>query len=147
MEKIILVLHLLTAVSIIALILLQQGKGAEAGASFGAGASQTVFGSSGSGNFFTRATALLAAVFFATSFGLAVVAKQQATVGITEGIPVIDGPAEIPAAVEVDSDVPGDIPSMSVDEVPAEDIPSAPETVAPEAEMLETPAPSDEESQ
>lgn len=118
MEKIILVVHVLTALSIIALILLQQGKGAEAGASFGAGASQTVFGSQGGGNFFTRATAVLAAVFFVTSFGLAVVAKQQASISATDGIPMVDDAAGIPAVVEMNSDVPRS-------DIPAADLPGA----------------------
>ena len=79
MEALILVLHVLAAVAIIALVLLQQGKGADAGASFGGGgASQTVFGSQGGGSFFGKMTALFALVFFLTSFGLAYFASQQA---------------------------------------------------------------------
>ncbi|HEB28632.1 MAG TPA: preprotein translocase subunit SecG [Porticoccus sp.] len=81
MEKIILIVHLLTALAIIGMILLQQGKGAEAGASFGSGASQTVLGSAGGWNFFSKATGILATVFFITSFGLAVIAKDLAKVG------------------------------------------------------------------
>lgn len=120
MEKIILVVHVLTALSIIALILLQQGKGAEAGASFGAGASQTVFGSTGGGNFFTRATAVLATVFFVTSFGLAIVAKQQASSSLMDGIPVVPDAADIPAAIQINSDVPSgaDIPAAGESEIP-----------------------------
>ena len=60
MESLIILLHVLIAVAIIVFVLLQQGKGAEAGASFGAGASQTLFGSAGSWNFFSRVTAILA---------------------------------------------------------------------------------------
>jgi preprotein translocase subunit SecG len=78
MESLILVLHVLAAVVIIALVLLQQGKGADAGASFGGGASQTVFGSQGGGSFFGKMTALFALVFFLTSFGLAYYASEQA---------------------------------------------------------------------
>ena len=113
MEKVIIVVHVLTAVSIVALILMQQGKGAEAGASFGAGASQTVFGSVGSGNFFTRATAVLATIFFVTSFGLAVFAKQHSSSSALEGIPVVPETAEIPAVMQTDSDVPSspDVPA------------------------------------
>ena len=77
MEQIVLIIHLVLALTIIGLILLQQGKGADMGASFGAGASQTLFGSDGSGNVLTRATAWLAALFFATSFGLAMIATQK----------------------------------------------------------------------
>jgi len=105
MEKVILVVHLLTAFAIIGMILLQQGKGADAGASFGAGASQTLFGSGGTWNFFSKTTAILATLFFATSFGLAVIAKN--TAGIDEEVlpaielleaqlPVIEGDSSIP---------------------------------------------------
>jgi len=87
MESIILIVHVLLAITVIALILLQQGKGADMGASFGAGASQTVFGSGGSGNFMTRATAILATCFFVTSFALAIVAKDKSAVDANEGIP------------------------------------------------------------
>ena len=109
MEKMILVVHVLTALSIIGLILVQQGKGAEAGASFGAGASQTVFGGEGSGNFFTRATAVLATLFFITSFGLAVVAKNNSELSGIEGMPDMNFVQEIPAAIET-SAVEGDVP-------------------------------------
>jgi preprotein translocase subunit SecG len=70
-EKLVLILHLLVAMFIIALVLLQRGKGADAGTGFGAGASGTVFGSRGSSSFFSRATAILATLFFATSLALA----------------------------------------------------------------------------
>jgi preprotein translocase subunit SecG len=63
MENFILIFHFLIAVVLIGLVLIQQGKGAEAGASFGSGASQTVFGSAGSWNFFSKATAVLSTVF------------------------------------------------------------------------------------
>jgi preprotein translocase subunit SecG len=77
MEQIILIVHVLAGISIIGLILVQQGKGADMGASFGSGASQTLFGSSGSGNVLTRTTAILATAFFITSLSLAYVAKQR----------------------------------------------------------------------
>ncbi|WP_084645127.1 preprotein translocase subunit SecG [Oceanobacter kriegii] len=87
MESIVLVVHILLALGIIGFVMLQQGKGADAGASFGGGASQTVFGSSGSGNFLSRTTAWLAAAFFVTSLGLAMYAKQHAESGTDIGIP------------------------------------------------------------
>lgn len=87
MEQIILIAHILFALGIIGFVMLQQGKGADAGASFGSGASQTVFGSQGSGNFLSRSTAILAALFFVTSLGLAVVAKQKAVGAAEVGIP------------------------------------------------------------
>lgn len=87
MESLVLIVHVLLAAAIIALVLLQQGKGAEAGASFGGGASQTVFGSRGTSSFLGRMTAVLAAALFATSFALAVYAKQRASSVNDAGIP------------------------------------------------------------
>jgi preprotein translocase subunit SecG len=75
-ETLVLFGHLLVAGLIIALVLLQRGKGAEAGTGFGAGASGTVFGSRGSASFFSRATAVLAGLFFATSLALAYFSTQ-----------------------------------------------------------------------
>jgi preprotein translocase subunit SecG len=90
MEQIVLVAHLIIALAIIGLIMLQQGKGADMGASFGAGASQTLLGSDGSGNVLTRSTTWLAALFFATSFGLAIIAtgKSAAVNELDLDIPV-----------------------------------------------------------
>ncbi|TVP58932.1 MAG: preprotein translocase subunit SecG [Halomonadaceae bacterium] len=88
-ETAILAVHVLVAVSLVVLVLLQRGKGADAGAAFGGGASQTVFGSSGSGNFMTRMTSVLALVFFITSFSLAVYAKNRAEMGGEAGIPTV----------------------------------------------------------
>jgi len=104
MEQIILVAHLLVALAIIGLIMLQQGKGADMGASFGAGASQTLFGSDGSGNALTKATAWLVVLFFSTSFGLALIANQKTVV--VDDIDLMI-PAAMEAPVEVlDSDLP-----------------------------------------
>lgn len=109
MENLVLVIHSLAALVIIGLVLLQQGKGAAAGASFGAGASQTVFGSEGSGNFFTRATWTIAALFFITSFGLAIIAKNHSKVS-ADAVIVPSVQQEIPA---VQSDAPaGEVPSV-----------------------------------
>jgi preprotein translocase subunit SecG len=79
METILLVLHIALGLALIAIILLQQGAGATAGAAFGSGASSTVFGSRGSGSFLTRTTAVLALVFFANSFLLAYLSGQTIT--------------------------------------------------------------------
>ncbi|WP_076412808.1 preprotein translocase subunit SecG [Shewanella sp. UCD-KL12] len=67
MYEVLMVVYLLVAIGLVGLILIQQGKGADMGASFGAGASATLFGSSGAGNFLTRSTAILAVGFFALS--------------------------------------------------------------------------------
>src|SRR5574344_625675 len=77
MQTFVLVVHIILAILMIGLILVQHGKGADAGASFGGGGAATVFGASGSGNFLTRLTAILTALFFATSLTLAVFAKNQ----------------------------------------------------------------------
>jgi preprotein translocase subunit SecG len=129
MEIAILVLHVLAAVCVVVLVLIQQGKGADMGASFGAGASQTLFGSRGTGNVLTRATGILAAVFFVTSLALSVVAKNHAAQAGLVDMPV-------PAATEVPV---APTPAKSVDDVPtvehnsapaAGEVPSAP--VAPQ---------------
>ena len=73
----ILIVHVFVAMGLIGLVLLQRGKGAEAGAAFGAGASGTVFGSRGSSSFLSRSTAVLATVFFATSMTLAFLASNR----------------------------------------------------------------------
>lgn len=74
----ILVVHIIVAVALSGLILIQHGKGADAGASFGAGGAGTVFGASGSANFLTRTTAILAVIFFCSSLALAYHAQEQA---------------------------------------------------------------------
>lgn len=137
METIVLVLHVLTALGIIALILLQQGKGAVAGASFGAGASQTVFGSQGSGSFFARMTGIFAVVFFATSFGLAIIAKNKAGIDADPNVPSAveqQAPAaedsDVPAVEEEGSGAADEVPAAPQDETndaPAEEVPEAPE--------------------
>lgn len=125
MEQLILIVHVLAAIAIIGLILLQQGKGSDMGASFGAGASQTLFGSSGSGNALTRGTAILAALFFATSFGLAIVAKNKA---LSAGD--IDLPQ--PAVVETSAQAIDDIPADAIEavregglDIPGADLPDS----------------------
>ena len=120
MESVVLVVHVLVAVAMIGLILLQQGKGAEMGASFGAGASQTVFGAAGSVGFLTKLTAILAAVFFVTSLGLAVYARK--VVDSSLPLPVVPAEqGEIPAAPPVPA------PPVPATPAPADsDVPAAP---------------------
>lgn len=87
-ETVVVVVHLLVALGLVGLILIQQGKGAEAGASFGSGASGTVFGSQGSATFLSRLTAVLATVFFLTSLGLAFYASHKANDVRDAGLPM-----------------------------------------------------------
>jgi preprotein translocase subunit SecG len=77
MEKLVLVIHVLAALGVIVLVLLQHGKGADMGASFGSGSSGSLFGVSGSANFMSRATAIFVMVFFATSLTLAYMASHK----------------------------------------------------------------------
>ncbi len=99
-ETLVVAVHVLLSIALIALILIQHGKGADAGAAFGSGASQTVFGAQGSASFLQRLTSWMAVLFFATSFTLAVFAKQRADIAPDEGIP------GIPAITESAADQP-----------------------------------------
>ena len=114
--------HVLLAVAIIALVLLQKGKGADMGAAFGAGASGTVFGSRGTANFLSRTTAVLATCFFVTSLGLAYLASQRTEPGsLLERTPVT-APAteETPSAIPVPEES-GDMPALPATRPPVEE--------------------------
>ena len=124
METIIVVVHLVVAVIIVGLVLLQQGKGADAGASFGAGASQTVFGASGSGNFLVRATTIAAVIFFIPSLSLSLVAKNQTGFSSTTGLPVVS-PEVLERVSEVEADVP-QLEASPTTENTQEDLPNLP---------------------
>lgn len=88
MQTVVLALHIIIAIAMIGLILIQHGKGADAGASFGAGAAGTVFGAAGSANFLTRTTAILAGLFFITSLALAANARKEAANQLRLDVPV-----------------------------------------------------------
>jgi preprotein translocase subunit SecG len=124
LETVVIVVHLLGAIGVVGLVLLQQGKGADAGASFGAGASGTVFGSQGSATFLSRFTAILAAAFFITSLGLAFFAKEKADNLTQAGLPD-------PAVLEVQQDKPAveDVPVLEEQKPAVEkaDVPQVPE--------------------
>jgi preprotein translocase subunit SecG len=79
--NVILSIHVIVALAVIALVLLQHGKGADMGSGFGGGSSGSLFGASGSANFLSRATAVLATVFFLTSLGLAYLATHKPKAG------------------------------------------------------------------
>jgi preprotein translocase subunit SecG len=93
MQTLVLVLHILAAVGIVVLVLLQHGKGADMGAAFGSGSAGSLFGSAGASNFLSRTTAVLAAVFFATSLGLTYFSAPSKSVGVTQHL---DAPATKP---------------------------------------------------
>jgi preprotein translocase subunit SecG len=96
MSVVLVVLHTVVCVFLIAVVLLQRGRGAEIGAVFGGGASSTVFGSRGAGNFLTKLTTWSAAIFMVTSLGLSYVWTRASTERLFEG----DSAAEAPAPAE-----------------------------------------------
>ena len=103
METVVLVIHVLSALAIIGLVLLQHGKGADMGAAFGGGASGSLFGATGSANFLSRTTAILATVFFLTSLGLTwFSAHKTEAKGVMSSEPASSSPPTAPA--------PGSIP-------------------------------------
>jgi preprotein translocase subunit SecG len=92
--KIVIVLHILIALGIIGLVLLQHGKGADMGSGFGGGSSASLFGATGSANFLSRLTAGLATLFFLSSLGLSYFAthRPQASGGVMESIKQLPAP-------------------------------------------------------
>jgi len=117
--QILLVVQVLLALSIIGLVMLQRGKGADAGASLGGGGggAGSVFGARGAANFLSRTTGILAAAFFINSLGLATISANMQSVDLDSGS-VLEQPAALPAT---------DVPSaeMPVTEIPASDIPAS----------------------
>ncbi|MCB1877218.1 MAG: preprotein translocase subunit SecG [Chromatiales bacterium] len=119
METILMVLHVAIALGLIGLVMIQHGKGADAGAAFGSGASATVFGARGAGSFLTRTTAILAALFFANSLLLAYMASsksepvtlmEQVTPAVQQSAPI----ESVPAVPETDQGAPSAAPSSDV---------------------------------
>ena len=132
MESLIIFVHVIAAIAITGLVLIQQGKGADMGASFGSGASQTLFGSSGSGNALTKSTSIMAVVFFITSLGLAIIARQQASLSVDDSglIENLDEIAAAPATQSAAEDLPfvieealDDVPELATETAIEGDIP------------------------
>ena len=135
-QTVILIAHTVIALLIIVLVLLQRGKGADAGAAFGSGASGTVFGARGSSNFFSRATAIMATVFFVSSLTLAYLSSQRAgtvdslledAAPVQDEAPIVD--EEPPALPELDDTAlaPADEATDALPELESapEDVPEA----------------------
>ncbi|SAK62541.1 preprotein translocase subunit SecG [Caballeronia hypogeia] len=120
LKTLIIVVQLLSALGVIGLVLLQHGKGADMGAAFGSGASGSLFGATGSANFLSRTTAVLAAIFFITTLALTYLGsyKPQASAGVLGGAmptpasaPAAGASASAPASAPVASSAPGaDVP-------------------------------------
>ena len=122
MQKVVLIAHTFIALAIIALVLLQRGKGADAGAAFGSGASGTVFGARGSSNFFSRTTAILATIFFASSLTLAYMSSQRVDrpSSLIEGAPVVE-PAEDVDVTTPDAEAETELPPLEAEDAPDAD--------------------------
>ncbi|QBE65201.1 preprotein translocase subunit SecG [Pseudoduganella lutea] len=122
--NLVVVVQVLSALSIIALVLMQHGKGADMGAAFGSGSSGSLFGASGSSNFLSKSTALAAAIFFSATLGLAVMSNGRTANsggGLLQNVTVpVKGSAAIPAATPV-TPAPADtgVPPASNAGVPA----------------------------
>ncbi len=103
MHTTVFVLHIIAAIGIVVLVLLQHGKGADMGAAFGSGSAGSLFGSAGASNFLSKTTAVLAAAFFVTSLGLTYLSAPQRSGGVTEGLAVPAGKAEVKPAAPASS--------------------------------------------
>lgn len=139
LNTILLVVHVLISVMIVALIMIQRGKGAEAGAAFGAGASGTVFGARGSANFLSRSTAILAAMFFMTSLGLAYMGSQRTGPdSLMNQVPTGQVAPGVSAAPGTTPESTG--PQAGGTKVPASELPSLPAAAVPAKAPAQAPA-------
>jgi preprotein translocase subunit SecG len=113
--QIVIVFHILLGVGIVGLVLMQHGKGADAGATFGGGASGSVFGAQGSASFLSRTTAIFASLFFTTSLVLAILSGNQGKkADIMDSAPATVAPAnDVPAPA-------ADVPTTALPTAPAE---------------------------
>jgi preprotein translocase subunit SecG len=133
MRTVLLVVQILTAVGVISLVLLQHGRGADAGAAFGSGTSGTLFGSRGPTSFLTRTTAFLATIFFANSLFLAYLSGQSVeTKSVVERVEVSE--EELAAPVQQASDLP------SLPQGAAQDLPQSPGVADEQSDVPATPS-------
>jgi len=140
LHSVLLVIHFICAFSIVGLVLLQRGKGAEAGAGFGAGASGTVFGARGASTALSRATGILAGIFMVTSLSLTYVGTHKAAASsgtLLEQLQQKPAPANSPSSVPVLPGAPtgSAIPSTTPSTTPADpaSVPAAPASGTPPA--------------
>ena len=115
-KTLIIVVQLLSALGIIGLVLLQHGKGADMGAAFGSGASGSLFGATGSANFLSRTTAVLAAVFFVTTLALTYIGsyKSKPSAGVLGAIPAVSAPASAASVAAPASALAPAVPGQTV---------------------------------
>jgi preprotein translocase subunit SecG len=119
METLLLVVHVTAALAIIGLVLLQHGKGADMGAAFGSGSAGSLFGSAGAANFLSRSTAVVAAIFFATSLGLTYFSTSTKSGGVTQQIETPASKLDAkPAAPAPSAPAPAGAPAEKSSEIP-----------------------------
>ena len=113
LHTIIVVVQVLSALTIIGLVLLQHGKGADMGASFGSGASGSLFGATGSSNFLSKFTGVAAAIFFAATLGLAFISNKpsETSAGVMENLPVSAVPGAEATAPAASTATPATVPA------------------------------------
>ncbi|WP_342117596.1 preprotein translocase subunit SecG [Pseudoduganella sp. OTU4001] len=137
--NLVIVVQVISAVAIIGLVLLQHGKGADMGAAFGSGASGSLFGASGSSNFLSKSTALAAAIFFAATLGLSVLASKG---NVSSGAGVMDNAkAPVPAVVEGAAAIPSAAPAPAAATPTPAPVEAAPAAAAPAASAPAAAAP------
>jgi preprotein translocase subunit SecG len=133
------VIHVLAALGLIGLVLLQHGKGADAGAAFGSGASSTVFGSRGASSFLSRATAILATTFFCTSLVLAYFSTHQSNKPVTSVVKEQPAPKQESSDLPSLGNKPAEAPKVEQPKVDVQTQPVQPQ--APVAPVSQAPAP------
>ena len=143
MYQVIIVIHVLLGLGIIGLILMQQGKGADAGAAFGTGSAGSVFGAQGAASFLSRATAILATLFFITSLGLAIINGHKGVAydlmsssDVKSGAPQLEGQTGVDSAAGIPAIKAEDIPEVkTVEPVKGTEIK---DTQVPKSEEMKT---------
>ena len=135
METFVWIIHTLAALSVIGLVLIQHGKGADMGAAFGSGSAGSLFGSTGASNFLSKTTGVLAAIFFISSLGLTYLSSHRQSGGVMQSAPVttekkVDSAAMIAPAAPVVTPAPG---------APATTAPTTAEPVAADSKAKDIP--------
>ena len=135
METFVWIIHTLAALSVIGLVLIQHGKGADMGAAFGSGSAGSLFGSTGASNFLSKTTGVLAAIFFISSLGLTYMSSHRQSGGVMQSAPVttekkVDSAATIAPAAPVVTPAPG---------APATTAPTNAEPVAADSKAKDIP--------
>ncbi|MDQ3261143.1 MAG: preprotein translocase subunit SecG [Pseudomonadota bacterium] len=137
METFVWIIHTLAALSVVGLVLLQHGKGADMGAAFGSGSAGSLFGASGASNFLSKTTGVLAAIFFISSLGLTYLSGHRQIGGVMQSAPAAAPPA--PAATEKKVDVPATTAAPATKPASATPTPATTEPAAADSKAKDIP--------